>query len=144
MSNKKNPMSCLLLVGIFILVIMLGFAVLINFEQQNGDVKQSAPEPNWQRKTPENIRLERTHEPHVSTIPVYSPADFPIEGIKIWDTISIKGIVSNVRITHAGEVIFGLEDKGRHIIFIASKNNPEYQNGKLVVLTGKYLTSKTN
>ena len=63
MSNKKKSMSCLPLVGVFILVGMCSIVVLYNLTQQNDSVKPSAPEPNWQvktiRKTPENIRLEK-------------------------------------------------------------------------------------
>ncbi len=99
MSNKKKSMSCLPLVGVFILVGMFGFAVLINFEQQNDDAKQSAPEPNWQvktiRKTQENVRLERGYAPPTKPKPVIANPEKPpkeVNKLVWWDTPEEQGL----------------------------------------------------
>lgn len=100
MSHKKKPMSCLPLVGVFILVGMCGIVVLYNLTQQDDYVKPSAPEPNWQvktiHKTPENIRLEkpRTAKPQPRKTVVANPEKPPKEVNKFvwWDTPKEQGL----------------------------------------------------
>ena len=69
MSHKKKPMSCLPLVGVFILVGMCGIVVLYNLTQQDDYVKPSAPEPNWasQRRYTKRPRISDLRTPYCQT-----------------------------------------------------------------------------
>lgn len=151
-TQRKKKFGCLKKVGIF--AVLIFGAILIQKSQYKEDKpKVIDPKTNRQAKT---IRTPVENTTSSKPLPlqrfsqtkpqpkVYSPADFPINGILLTDIIQVKGIVKNVRhFSHSKEVMFTLEDKGDAILVFAATDRSTYRNGKVLTVKGQYFTTKT-